>query len=258
MQTGAQVTAFVNSVNTNVYANWAGLSPQQRAQGVLDAGTAVLTAVGVTIVPTLNFATAADNSRGSFGSGTWVVTVGAGMVPDNPDQAAMLNVCTTIYHELRHCQQFYLLARFVAQTARSAGFLRQNLNKLTAPQQGMLNANPVPKATLDTLARAYIAALTGMPANVILAAVGNPLPRGNAFEALCKKWYAALYGTGGERLLAQLADHATIRVRTSAADYSDQRYARVYDQYFQNQAHEADAFQTEQLVASDILTRNLF
>jgi hypothetical protein len=54
------------------------------------------------------------------------------------------------------------------------------------------------------------------------------------------------------------AANSTIRVRTTAADFSDDRYNSVYAQYFQNQAHEADAFQTEQLVAAEITSRNLF
>lgn len=258
MQAAQTVTNFVDDVNNGIYQNWNASSAQQRATGVFNAGRTALQTSGVTILPTLNFANAQGNAVASFNFSFWRVTMGAGLVPANPTRNQMIEVCVSVYHELRHCQQAWAAARYIAKVARSVGFLRANRSELSQADQTTLNQAQVQSATLYQIAARFIAAKCKFPAAVCTAAVNSPMANTDADFQIAKDFYETRFGNSGATLLAQLADHSAVRIRLTNGNYSAQRYAQVYAQYYQNQPHEQDALNTEQLVATEINTRQLF
>src|SRR5579884_4270112 len=69
----------------------------------------------------------------------------------------------TVYHEARHCQQWFMMARFRAGQGQSAQAIASEL---------------------------------GIPANIASAAAANPLKHGSTEALEAKGWYESVYGSG--------------------------------------------------------------
>lgn len=116
-----------------------------------------------------------DDSCGTFQFTTWAIRFGGGLAGDRKTAKLFAETVDTVYHEARHCEQWFRIAQGLA-----AG-------KIPRPQ--MLTV-PFPDKTA-----ASIATFMGIPLAIAQKAVStantNPVA-----EVLVRGWFASIYGSG--------------------------------------------------------------
>ncbi len=156
------VDRFVR-VAHHVIHHWHHFTPEQRAQHLFEAAVAELQPLGVP-VPSLLLTDLGATTYGEFRRSTWTLALcsRAFAIP-KPDAEAAANLADTVYHETRHCEQFFRVAQLEA-------------NRLSS---------------VDALAAALY-----LPKNVAVEACACPLNADGAKGQEAQQWYQANYGAG--------------------------------------------------------------
>jgi hypothetical protein len=96
----------------DVEAKWEKLTPKQRIDGLMEAVNVVIGALGM---PPLEATPPrfgeGDPDNGLFTKATWTIECGVGFCDFELDHARFSRAAGTIYHEARHAEQFYRVAR---------------------------------------------------------------------------------------------------------------------------------------------------
>lgn len=175
---------------------WATQSgPEARASALTDMIGRSLSDAGVSPVPghTLR-SDLSPNTLGNFGYSTWKININQRLVsrPNlTTDQAN--EIANTFYHEGRHCDQWFRMARLRAGQGQSA---------------------------------ADIAHAMGIPNNVAASAAASPLQAGSAEATEAQEWWDSVYGahrTDRNQTLGELAAADTANAAAAqayAADHS--------------------------------------
>jgi hypothetical protein len=182
---------------------------EERAGAVQRAINARLTAAGI---PTVGPLRKEGGGNAHFNKESWSISVDPDFAmrggPEAP--AALL---TTVYHEARHAEQDFLVARYMART-RSAE---------------------------------EIAAAHGVPPHVAAAAKASPLPENDPQAALVERLQAPV-DTTPDPALAAIRDRL-IEKKAKGEPYTPDEQKIIDNAYARYKArpHEADAFLVESL-----------
>lgn len=116
MHASAQITQFVAAAKT-IFKDWDMYqTPEARIRMMAFAASDTLTAAGV---PTP--VVVADDAETSFRAGAWRLSISKqsySAKPANEDKAA--NIASTVYHEARHAEQYFNVARMLAGKGKNA------------------------------------------------------------------------------------------------------------------------------------------
>lgn len=219
---------FGGAAQTGVFDQWDKLgSAQARADALIAAVNQRLSAAGVPELTAHVYDGESPNEQGSFDFTTWTMQLNRLLLDQSGlgrDDAA--DLANTVYHEARHSEQWFAMARLRAGQGRSA---------------------------------ASIATELGIPARIATAALAAPIQPGTMEAVSASGWYESVYGSQSahrEDVLDRLekADWAltTARCRCERApspanealrEQAEQRLDRVHDEY-RNLPEENDAWAT--------------
>lgn len=146
-----------------VQTDWAKLkTADERAKALAAAVNKQLTASGV---PAANYALAdLGDDSGQFDFATWTLSLGKKPFSQpTVTDAEAADMADTVYHESRHCQQWFMMAQLRAGQGKSAQDIATEL---------------------------------GIPNNIASAAVAKPLKHGSMEALQAKGFYESVYGSG--------------------------------------------------------------
>jgi hypothetical protein len=228
LATAGEGARFGAAAQTGVFDQWDTLgSAQARADALIAAVNQRLGAAGVPELTARLYDGESPNEQGSFDFATWTMQLNRLLLDQSGlgrDDAA--DLANTVYHEARHSEQWFAMARLRAGQGRSA---------------------------------ASIATELGIPARIATAAQAAPILPGTMEAVSASGWYESVYGGRSahrEDVLTRLdaADWAltTARCRCERApsaandalrDRAEERLARVHDEY-RDLPEENDAWAT--------------
>lgn len=165
-----------------VEANWATLKPVDRAKAFAVASNAELTAAGA---PAAKVKMKKMDDLGRFSFSTWTLTLGKdAFAAAAPSSAEIMDAADTVYHETRHAEQWFRMARLQA-------------GKGWKP--------------------AKIAVKLSIPLKIAKAAAAAPLT-GTSLEATeASAWFESVYGTGAKARGKTLTDLSKIPAQLEKA-----------------------------------------
>lgn len=157
----AEAAATFSTAAGRTREEWEELTPQQRLDQLAEAVGDLLEARGV---PLPTFVQADTNSRGSFDYTLWRINVNRSLLEvDAPSRADIESLAETVYHEARHCEQFFEMARMRAGEGETARAIAQEME---------------------------------IPARIATEARQRPLDQDSVQAALAGGWYEEYYGRG--------------------------------------------------------------
>src|SRR4051812_20873435 len=225
---GASYTAYATAAQT-VKTGWAGYADADaRGRALGQAACAALTAIGVH-PPTIVMADLPAGNGGNFAYTTWSLTLARlPFQPATVTDAVFDNPYTAVYHEARHCEQWFKMARLRAGAGRTAAQIKTDM--------------------------------AGLDAGAAAAAHANPIAPGTAEATEAQVWWDSVYGTGGTNrtavlteVMAALGAYNTAKSADTAASTpatqqaltaATTRFNTAYAAY-RALPEEADAFGTE-------------
>lgn len=259
LKTATLATNFVNSVYISVWPQWRSLTADVRATRIWDQMAAILVQCDVPL-PAFETGEMFGNAAAFFSPADWKVVIGSSMVPDSPTRDEMTELLRTVYHETRHCEQFYAVLRFLAPNARSPSFLQRQTEVDLEAFRGFFNgpngkdpAHPRMRA----IAGHYLNKVTGIPEHICDMAVSRPMKSQDELFDVAKDAYESIYAAGNKRALAQLTNHTTIHIKYGVSPVAQGRdYGSAYAAYFSTaMPYELDAYESEGLVGQAIASR---
>jgi hypothetical protein len=129
-----------------------------------------------------------------------------------PDRRGFLEAAKTIYHEARHCEQWYHMARYASLGGS--------------------------KVTPDTVAND-----TGVPAAVAVQAFGRKMMGGDPMLTLTKGWYDSVYKRSGREI-----DLQAVGLKSTGNSLLSDFHRRVHKRYANHLPEEKDAWDCERLL----------
>jgi Domain of unknown function (DUF4157) len=129
-----------------VETGWAGLSPAARAGALIQSVNQYLQAAGV---PPIGFELRKSDadSHGSFSESTWSITLNEdAFKAPSADPEAMAQLADTVFHEARHAEQFFRIARMLAALGYSVQQIRAKMvlnDPIAAIAANAAHANPM-------------------------------------------------------------------------------------------------------------------
>lgn len=168
------VGEFVTAAK-DVEAHWDKLKPKERADKMAAAANAELTKAGVPKT-TAVLAKLPGNEAGELNFSAWELKLGSpAFSTATTDSAKMADAASTIYHESRHAEQWFRMARLQAGKGKKASEIKSEM---------------------------------GIPARIAAEAAKNPLTGTGTEEKEAEAWYDSVYGTHAKarnEVLKQLA-----------------------------------------------------
>jgi hypothetical protein len=225
---------FANDAITAL-ADWGTQTPEQRAQALIDAANEGLTEHQITECTS----TIVDLPvLAQFDFTTWTIELGTGVFEaDTISNADYADAANTVYHESRHAEQWFSMARMLAGQGKTAQ---------------------------------EIATMMDIPLNVATDAVGQAYDPDSMEALVANGWYESVYGVDAahrERTLTDL-ERVDQELETAEADLarSDtpanrqkvanlrQRRQRLFDEYH-NLPEETDAHRVGDAIEARILLK---
>ncbi len=218
MTDNAIIVQFANACKATVHQKWSTFgSGQQRAQKLYDITLLVLDVCQVPR-PTLQLNANLGGASGEFDFTTWTLKIdpngfGAMTVPDKD---AFLQLVTLIYHEARHCEQWFLMSRYAAVG-----------HQMTAQK---------------------LAAALFIPQNIAAVAENRKMGLSDPMLALTKGWYESIYGSKSGFRGINL--QGLMLRRTSAGQEMNAFHNDFHSHYKGNLPEEVDTWAIQDLVAA--------
>lgn len=221
------VTQYVTTSKVNAFKNWNTMTKYQRGSAIVKAAADVLLTCGVP-KPTPTIANLAAGYNGLFDFQNWSLKMSEslfdGYMDYNNIHPYFVHTLETVYHEARHCEQWWNMARFHA-----------------------LGRNPVD-----------VQRELGIPMQVAIRACQQPMKSSRAGSdpmlALTKKWYESVYGShGGMQRGVTLGALALKRTQNAnKAVPMDQFHQHRHAEYKGNLPEEVDAWAIQLLVRAKL------
>ncbi len=217
----------VVTVMRTLETNWATLDAANRCKAITDSVADQLTAIGV---PTCTFDVSdlGASLNGQFDFASWTTKVSTAMATtastatETDIRKTIAKLGDVIMHECRHCEQWFRMARLVAEKR--------------------------PSGTLPNITK--IAQTLGMPQNIVSSAVSKgPLSADERKEA--EEWYDSVYGSGESFRNINVYGRNLNRTGTETGN---QFQITEFVRYEQGLAEEKDAHAVGQAVQSQYLT----
>jgi len=214
----SSIEAFATASAANAAAIATMRSFEERAGAVLGVINARLAAVGV---PTIGRITKEGGGNAHFNKKSWTISVD-GDFAMRGDPSAPAQLLTTVYHEARHAEQDFLVARSLARD----------------------------KSAVE------IAAAHEIPLEVANAAKASPLPADDPQAALADRLRGPVQDDGPDPDLAAIRDRL-IEKKARGEKFTPEEQAIIDKAYarYKNRPHEADAFLVEELAKYGQATR---
>ena len=212
LTTPGLVAQYCQTVKAQVHVPWTTLDADTRASRMHAAVAALFPSMTVP-APGLNLVAALGGDAGRFDFKTWRLSVASGPFGGaaQPDRATFIDMAKTIYHEARHCEQWYHMARYAASGGLVAGDIADGL---------------------------------GIPRAVATQAVTRRMDARDGMFRLTKSWFESVYSRSGREItltalgLQQNGDAALL------ANFRAQNHRR----YAGDLPEEADAWGVEALL----------
>jgi hypothetical protein len=210
---------------------WAGLNKVQRATTLINAACAELTRFGVAN-PNLTWDDMDDN--GQFRFRTWEVVLSNAVWNTNPateNQRKMhiSGLADTVYHECRHCEQWFRIAR------------------LLATQKKNLFSYKYHKTDVVTM--------TGIPLRIVrLAREARSLSAGEKNEG--QAWYEAIYGQSQAPTVAK-GQEAPVQVLSNGINRRDLVLGAAYLKKTQGLSVDLQSISDDRQMTQYLQYRNL-
>lgn len=218
MTDNAIVVQFANACKANVHQRWTAFpSGQQRAQKLYEITLLVLDICGVP-KPGLQLDASLGGASGLFDFTTWKLKIdpnGFG-APAVPDKDGFMSLVTLIYHESRHCEQWFHMARYAAVG-----------HQVTAQS---------------------LAASLGIPQNIAAIAMTRKMGVADPILALAKQWYESVYG--GKSGFREINLRGLMLRRTAAGNAMNSFRLGFHSRYSGDLPEERDAWAIQDLVAA--------
>ena len=217
------VTQYVATCKLQAFKNWNTMTKNQRGTAIVNAAAMALLTCGVP-KPTANVSVLAAGYQGLFDFQTWSLKMSVGLFDGDMDynniHPYFVNTLETVYHEARHCEQWWNMARFHALGRQPADVARE----------------------------------LGIPMAIATRACQKPMKSSRAGHDpmlnLTKGWYESVYGSHGglQRgiTLGALALKRTQQVGRLVP--IDQFHRHRYAEYKENLPEEVDAWAIQDLV----------
>jgi len=210
------VTLFASHTYKVLYKNWGTLNPRQRADSVFKSVTTALKPCGVPL-PGLELKTGMSGC-GAFDFKPWKLQVNPGPFNNNTiNKNVFIEIASTFYHETRHCEQWWHMARYAAMVQTSFIQLANDL---------------------------------GISAIVAGQAMNVKMKHNDQMLALVKTWYDSVYGSGANRRDVVL--HVSNLNRTGNDHVMHGFRNGAFQQYAGSLAEEKDAWAVEKLMADQL------
>ena len=165
MTDNAVLVQFANACKATVHLQWGTFAGgQQRANKLFDLTCLVLDICQVPR-PNLQLDSNLGGASGLFDFSGWKLKIdpnGFGQIA-TPDKDAFLTLVTLIYHEARHCEQWFQMARYAAVG-----------HQMTAQK---------------------LASSLFIPVNIASVAMSRKMGSSDPMLALTKEWYESVYGS---------------------------------------------------------------
>lgn len=213
------VRGYVVAVQENAFDTWSTLTAQQRGEAVVQAGIDALKACGVP-APARDVRALAPNCLGAFDFGPWALQISNTVFEGAPD----VDVAETVYHESRHCEQWYHMARF---HALGKGRTVQGIAQSIHDGLGINNMAVCNQAAI------------------------RPMKQGDPMDKDARVWYESVYGRSSRDIvLTALGLKRTGMTFLSLDDF----HHKVHTQYSGGLPEEADAWGIQVLVRTKFAT----
>ncbi|WP_345626427.1 hypothetical protein [Rugosimonospora acidiphila] len=152
LATGEFAKAYAEQVSS-IEAKWDALSPKERVAALLAPANAALTALGVPpLNPQLSFL-GGDPTSASFFSSAWMMQYGNQFPVPGLSHDKFSRAAGTIYHEARHAEQTFRVARKLAGDGKNEADIKAMLEVDQTIAQAALKA-PLTEAQQDEWAQA--------------------------------------------------------------------------------------------------------
>lgn len=221
------VTQYVTTSKMNAFKNWNNMSKNQRGTAIVNAAANALLTCGVP-KPTANVAVLAAGYQGFFDFQNWSLKMSEslfdGYMDYNNIHPYFVNTLEIVYHEARHCEQWWNMARFHALGKQAVNVQRE----------------------------------LGVPMKIATLACQKPMKSSRAGDdpmlALTKKWYESVYGShGGLQRGVTLGALALKRTQNASKVVSmDQFHQHRHAEYKGNLPEEVDAWAIQRLVRAKL------
>ena len=219
-----QVTAYTDHVK-NVFRNhWNTAQPQQTGNKMLEGITAVHTACGIPAV-TVDIKALPPGYNGFFSFDSWTIEISESkfnqyaMVYEDPPantrpHSWFVNVAETLYHEGRHCEQWWHMTRYCVHGK--------------TPQE--------------------VSQQLGVPLNIATAAAQAPMRHGDPLLDLTKGWFESVYGGARRGIVLHALGLKRSAHQSPKITPTERGGALIHEQYSGNLAEEIDAWGIQDLV----------
>ena len=111
------MSAFITAGNS-LFDQWDTFTTPDARIGVM--GGAANTALGAVGVPAVKQVAPIDGTESSFDKSAWKISVGKAPFTAKPPRERLPGVCSTVYHEARHAEQYFNIARLLAGRGKVA------------------------------------------------------------------------------------------------------------------------------------------
>jgi hypothetical protein len=207
------VHQYVKEVSENVWARWNYLTAQEAVNKMHQAISKVHLACGVPLTKGSRNKSLTD--LGSFRCYSWELVVGAGPFDyDRISEDAFIKTAALFYHEGRHCEQYWHIARWYAMI----------------------------HSTMDTYSDLHLTFSVARKARVKKMNIRSDAMRDNA-----KTWYGSIYGDRSGYRNFVYARTGLNRRHSHGVDLGD-FHEGAWNSYAGSLPEERDAFATQKLV----------
>lgn len=134
-ETGIAAAASLQGVGSEIQAliddaTWVRLTPENRARAMMESGSTRLEALGgprITHLFGQQGVTEGGSQYGAFMPATGMVILNEGPFKDGSSREERIGAAGTVYHEVRHAEQFYRVARLMAGEGIPANDIHERL-----------------------------------------------------------------------------------------------------------------------------------
>ena len=221
------VTQYVTTSKVKAFKNWNTMTKNQRGTAIVAAAASALLTCGVP-KPTPNVAVLAAGYQGLFDFQNWSLKMNENLFDGYMDyhniHPYFVNTLETVYHEARHCEQWWNMARFHALGRKPADVARE----------------------------------LGIPMGIATRACQKPMKSSRAGHDpmlnLTKGWYESVYGSHGglQRGITLGALALKRRQQANKIVPMDQFHQQRHAEYKGNLPEEVDAWAIQSLVRAKL------
>ncbi len=239
---GAIINSFIGELKYNLFTRWNSMTQQQRVQTVVRGVRRTMAQVGVP-APQIILKQLPPLECGCFNPfNQWSITVNirhfpnGGMSVQQAFPALAVSVGDTIYHEMRHCEQFWHVARYLATNAQSPAFLARQA------QSPVLRKLPLGSPVAKQEGAAQIHKQTLIPLHIINLAMTKPMRPGDPMAVLAKACFESVYGASNRDVIMTALSLTPQQIPAEPADLLNDFHHKVHRNYSGVLPEEVDAW----------------